>query len=125
MDTTFPNNKGMWRAITSPFIHHVFYLGIIAWETVTAGLCWVGTAQCLRAIKGSGRAFNRAKHIAIGGLTLSLLMWMVAFIVVGAEWFLMWQSKEWNGQGAAFRMFAILGIILIFLSLPDGDLDTH
>jgi predicted small integral membrane protein len=25
MDTTFPNNKGMWRAITSPTLHHAAY----------------------------------------------------------------------------------------------------
>jgi predicted small integral membrane protein len=29
MDTAFPNNRGMWRAITSPVLHHVFYALII------------------------------------------------------------------------------------------------
>jgi hypothetical protein len=28
----------------------------------------------------------------------------------GSEWFLMWQSKVWNGQEEAFRMFAIVGV---------------
>jgi predicted small integral membrane protein len=48
-------------------------------------------------------------------------MWLVAFLTIGAEWFLMWQSKTWNGQEAAFRMFTVVGIILIFLALPDTD----
>jgi predicted small integral membrane protein len=33
----------------------------------------------------------------------------------------MWESKSWNGQEAAFRMFTVMGIILIFLALPDSD----
>jgi predicted small integral membrane protein len=44
------------------------------------------------------------------------MQWLVAFLVVGGEWFLMWQSKNWNGQDAAFRMFAIIGIALLFLA---------
>jgi predicted small integral membrane protein len=42
--------------------------------------------------------FNNITDVA---LTLSLLMWLMAFLSVGAEWFLMWQSKDWNGQEAA------------------------
>ena len=26
MDTTFPDNKGLWRAIDSPLIHHAVYI---------------------------------------------------------------------------------------------------
>ena len=49
-------------------------------------------------------------------LTLSMLMWLVAFLSVGGEWFLMWQSHTWNGQEAAFRMFAVVGLVLLILS---------
>jgi predicted small integral membrane protein len=31
----------------------------------------------------------------------------------------MWQSKTWNGQEAAFRMFAVEGIVLVVLLLPE------
>ena len=34
MDSTFPGNHGMWRAVNSPLVHTVFYIGIIAWESV-------------------------------------------------------------------------------------------
>jgi predicted small integral membrane protein len=65
--------------------------------------------------------FNRAKRVSVIALTLSLLMWLVAFLSVGAEWFLMWQSHTWNGQEAAFRMFAVVGIILVILLLPETE----
>jgi predicted small integral membrane protein len=121
MDTTFPGNNGMWRAIRSADVDTVFYWGIIGWEIVTAVLCWWGTVDLSRTLKASSAVFNRAKNMAIAGLTVSLLQWFVAFISVGGEWFLMWQSKTWNGQEAAFRMFTCIGIVLIFLVIPDGD----
>jgi predicted small integral membrane protein len=38
---------------------------------------------------------------------------------VGGEWFLFWQSKIWNGQDASFRMFTVVGIVLLLVALPD------
>jgi predicted small integral membrane protein len=54
-------------------------------------------------------------------LTLSLLLWVVAFLSVGGEWFLMWQSRTWNGEEAAFRMFAVVGLVLLIVMHGDGD----
>src|ERR1700675_2377066 len=42
MDSTFPGNRWMWRAINTPFLHTAFYLSIITWETITMLLCWWG-----------------------------------------------------------------------------------
>jgi predicted small integral membrane protein len=53
-------------------------------------------------LHGPAATFNRAKTLAIAALTLGMLMWLVAFVTVGGEWFLMWQSRQWNGQDAAF-----------------------
>jgi predicted small integral membrane protein len=119
MDTTFPGNEGMGRAIYSPAIHLAFYLGIIAWEIVTAILMWWGTVRLMRALRRPASAFNGAKGIAVAALTLSLTMWLVAFLAVGGEWFLMWQSPTWNGQQEAFRMFAVVGLVLLILLHPD------
>ena len=118
MDTTFPGNRGMWRAITSPAIDTLFYLSIIAWELVTMALCWWGTLRLARAARGPEEAFAAARGLAVIGLASGLLMWLVAFLSVGGEWFLMWQSRTWNGQDAAFRMFAVLGIVLLVLLSP-------
>jgi len=121
MDTTFPGNRGMWHAISSTPIHVVFYVVIIAWECVTTILLWWGTAKLLRALRRPAEQFNAAKRIPILALTISLLMWLAAFITIGGEWFLMWQSRTWNGQEAAFRNFTMFGLVLLFLVQPEND----
>jgi predicted small integral membrane protein len=124
MDTTFPGNHGMWRAISSPAIDTVFYLGIICWEIVTVALLAWGIVRLLRALRRPAAAFNAAKSILVLALTLSLLMWLVAFLDVGGEWFLMWQSHIWNGEETAFRDFALIAIVLLLLVQPDSDPQT-
>jgi predicted small integral membrane protein len=121
MDTTFPGNHGMWRAIHAPAIDTAFYLLIIAWEALSMILCFAGGAKLARALPHTAAAFNAAKRLAIIALTVSLLQWLVAFLIVGGEWFLMWQSKTWNGQEAATRMFIVIGIALLFLAQPDAE----
>lgn len=121
MDTTFPGNHGMWRAIHPQVVQVVFYDGIICWEAVTMVLTWVGVAQLLRAMRSPAAEFNSAKRFSIVALTLGMLLWFVAFISVGGEWFLMWQSKIWNGQDAAFRMFTVIGIVFLLLVLRDAE----
>lgn len=121
MDSTFPGNHGMWRAINGPAWHTLFYISIIAWECVTMILCWWGGLRLAISLKQNAKAFCQAKNVAIAGLTLSLLMWLVAFLSVGGEWFLMWQSKTWNGQEAAFRMFTVVGIVFALLVMPEAE----
>jgi predicted small integral membrane protein len=121
MDSTFPGNRGLWRAITSPALHRLFYASIIAWEIVTMTLCWWGTARLLRARNDTAADFAAARDTAVVALASSLLMWLVAFLTVGGEWFLMWQSATWNGQNAAFRMFAVAGIVLLVLISPEDS----
>jgi predicted small integral membrane protein len=65
--------------------------------------------------------FNAAKRVPILGLTLSMLLWLVAFLSVGGEWFLMWQSRTWNGEEAAFRTFAVVALVLLILMHPERD----
>jgi predicted small integral membrane protein len=121
MDSTFPGNHGMWRALPSPAFHLAFYISIIAWEAATMILLWWGAIRLLRALRQSAAAFNLAKRVAVMALTLSMLMWLVAFLSVGAEWFLMWQSHVWNGQEAAFRNFAVVGLALLILMQPESE----
>jgi predicted small integral membrane protein len=121
MDTTAPGNRGMWRALNQPVWHTTFYLAIIAWEGITALLLWWGGLRLAGVLRGTAAAFNSAKRVAIAALTSALLMWLVAFLIVGGEWFLMWQSKTWNAQQEAFRMFTIIGIVLLLLAHSDRD----
>ncbi|MFZ0744922.1 MAG: DUF2165 family protein [Terracidiphilus sp.] len=75
----------------------------------------------LLALKLHVASYNAAKRVGIIALTLSLLMWLVAFLAVGGEWFLMWQSHIWNGQEEAFRMFLVAGLVLMVLLQPDTE----
>ncbi len=84
-------------------------------------LLWWGAVRLLRALRLPAAAFNLAKRVAMMALTLSMLMWLVAFLSVGAEWFLMWQSHTWNGQEPAFRMFAVVGLVLLILMQPESE----
>lgn len=122
MDTTFPGHHGMWRAINGSAWHTAFYVGIIGWQALTMILCWWAGWRLAAALGLGAAGFNESKKMAIVALTFGLLQWLVAFLTVGGEWFLMWQSKAWNGQDAAFRMFTVVGIVLIFVALPDVDI---
>ncbi len=121
MDSTFPGNHGVWRALRQPRVHTAFYLCIICWEAATGVLCWWGLARLLGRLRAPAALFHQAKTVAISGLTLGCMLWLVAFVDIGGEWFLMWQSKTWNGQEAAFRMFVVLAVSLIYLTLPEDE----
>jgi predicted small integral membrane protein len=121
MDSTFPGNHGMSRVLNQPSAHTIFYLSIIAWEFVTMILCWWGGLRMARVVRGTAVVFNHAKRISVIGLTSALLMWLVAFLTIGGEWFLMWQSKVWNGQEVAVRMFTVIGIVLLLIAQPDTE----
>lgn len=125
MDSTFPGNHEMWRAIHAPALHKCFYLGIIAWEFATAILFWWGGVRLLKAVGQTATEFDRSKGVAVLGFTMSLLMWLVAFITVGGEWFLMWQSRVWNGEDTAFRLFTVAGILLLILMQRDAEVGAN
>ena len=120
MDTTFPNSKLHWRAVTDSTLQHAAYGLIIGMQAATAALLWLGTLSLFAAI---GRAeFARARALAVAGLTLGLLLYMVGFVTIGGEWFEMWQSATWNGQEAAFRFYVTILAVLIYVNQPDGEM---
>ncbi|HVG50822.1 MAG TPA: DUF2165 domain-containing protein [Xanthobacteraceae bacterium] len=123
MDTIFPFSTIGYRAITNSTAHHLAYGLIIATEALTALLCWIGTVALARRIRVDGRTFNRTKAFGVAGLLLGFLLWQVGFMTIGGEWFGMWQSKDWNGVPSAFRFVMVIMAVLIFVALPDGDLD--
>ncbi|MFZ4640844.1 MAG: DUF2165 family protein [Nodosilinea sp.] len=119
MDTVFADSQLTWRALRSPFWHRWVYATMIGTELLTALLCLVGAGRLAAAIAQTGPIFNQRKTIAIYGLTLSCLFWLVGFMVIGGEWFTMWQSPDWNGQPSAFRFFTCGGLALIYLTSKD------
>jgi predicted small integral membrane protein len=121
MDTTFPDNALIHRAITDPRLWTAAYIVIIATEGLTGLLLTAGALALLALINAPAVAFNRAKVWTVAGLTVGLGLWFFGFLVVAGEHFAMWQSKTWNGQEAAFRITAVLLGVLILVSLPDHD----
>ena len=77
MDTTFPGNRGMWRALDQPAVHTLAYISLIAWEILALVLCAWGGWRLLRALHADAATFNREKRIAILGLALGMLEWFV------------------------------------------------
>lgn len=122
MDTTFPGNALMGRAITSPALWTLGYWAIIAAEALTGLMLAWAALRLAAALRGPAPAFNAAKSLVLVGAGLGFLLWFGGFMVVGGEWFAMWQSKTWNGQEAAFRFYISLLAVAIFVNQPDGEL---
>jgi predicted small integral membrane protein len=122
MDTTFPDNALKHRAISNESIWRAAYEVIIAMEWLIAVLLVIGTFALLKRVKAPPEVFNRAKMWTIVGLTVGFGLWFFGFMVIAGEYFAMWQSKVWNAQESAFRVVAVILGVLVFVSLPDGDL---
>ena len=121
MDTLPQSGVLKGRSITSPVLWQLAYAAIIAAEAATGALFLAGAAALWRARQAPADEFNYAKRWAIAGGTLAFLLWFFGFMVVGGEWFEMWQSATWNGQEAAFRFYVSVLGVLIFINQPDTD----
>lgn len=125
MDTTFAGNAFMYRAIHMSLLHHVGYIFIIVLEAATAVLCWYGARQMYRARTLAEPVFQRAKKLAIAGLTLGIVTWQLVFVTIGSEWFAMWMSEDWNGTPSAFRYAITLLMVLVYVSMRNDALDVE
>jgi predicted small integral membrane protein len=119
MDTTFPGNRLMYRAITAPTLQHAAYLIIIAGEGLAGVLLAYGAWRLWQARAESPAQFAAAKRAVAVGATVAFLVWFVGFLVIAGEWFAMWQSATWNGQEAAFRFVASILLVAIFVMQPE------
>lgn len=121
MDTTFPDNAvRASRAISDPRLHHLAYWIIIFTELCIGLICIAGATKLYIELKAPVETFNQSKQLAILGLSAAVGFWFTAFLLIGGEWFQMWQSPTWNGQESAFRFLVSIGLILIYISF-DND----
>jgi len=124
MDTTFPGNRLMYRAITDEGLWHFAYWLIVLGQAVAGVLLLAGAIRLWQVRKASGPEFNAAKGLVVAGALAAFIVWFFMFMVIGGEWFAMWQSATWNGQEAAFRLYVAVLAVLIFVNQADGDLST-
>ncbi len=118
MDTIFPNSTLRWRAITDPRIAALGYGLIIAWQALTAAILLYAAAR-MAASNSDLERFAATKQIAVLGLTLGVLLYGLGFMVIGGEWFAMWQSQTWNGVPSAARFIMMIGLTLLIVLAPE------
>ena len=119
MDTTFEGNALMWRAITIPWMWTVGYIGIILAEAVFAALGLIGGIKLFLRRDADAATFNRAKSWGYGAYGVGFLIWFIGFIVIGSEWFAMWQSSTWNGKDTAMPLATLWAGFAVLLALGD------
>jgi len=122
MDTVFPGNTLKYRAILDPLVWSLAYGLIIFAEFLTGILLLTGAISLLKNIHSSV-AFTRAKNWVYLGCLAGFLLWFFGFIVVGGEWFCMWQSEKWNGVEAAFRFVVLIMFTLLLTAMPESEND--
>lgn len=118
MDTVFPESALKSRAILNPSLWSLAYGLIIFTEFVTGILLAVGVLALVRGINNP-QAFTHAKNWIYLGCSVGFLLWFFGFIVLGGEWFCMWQSKEWNGIEPAFRFVVLIMLTFVFVAMPE------
>lgn len=123
MDTTFDGNALMWRAITEPWIHHLAYLGIIVSEGTFAALAITGGVMLFLRRDDTAR-FTKAKVWGFSAYGLGLLIWFFGFVIVGSEWFAMWQSSSWNGKDTAMSISMLWAVFAVLLAMNEPVRDA-
>lgn len=116
-----PESPLVWRAITNAVLHHALYIGIIAAEFASGFATLTGVARLWTERAADAAVFNAAKSLAVAGVAGGFMLYFFGFMVIGGEWFQMWRAGPYNMQEPAFRFIGALGIVLVFLSLPDQD----
>ncbi len=119
MDDVFSKANTGWRALHGGILCHAIYLFIIAWEILVAAFVCVGTISMIRKAKAHPAIFNMSKKGMTMGLALGVMLWFGLFIAIGGEWFLMWQSKTWNGQQTAFFLTICFMLFLVYFDTVD------
>jgi predicted small integral membrane protein len=123
MDTTFNDDDVMWRSIGSSAIQNFAYLLIILWEVLIAAvLIWAFVAW-VRALRAGG-GYDKPRRLSTLGWIMILLLFAGGFIVIGGEYFQMWQSEDWNGLDPALQNVVIAGLALIIAHLPSREWDA-
>lgn len=122
MDTTFEGNALMWRAITEPWIWTVGYIGIIIAEGLVALLGIVGGILLFARRDADIHTYDKTRAWGYGAYALGFAIWFVGFVVIGSEWFAMWQSDIWNGKDTAMGIVTLFAGFSVLLAMNEPAL---
>jgi predicted small integral membrane protein len=102
----------LWRAVDNPLLQNIAYLLIILTEAVIAIIFWIAAFRLF--------LYQRGKQLALAGLTLGFVLFIVGFLAIGAEWFYLWQHPVLASLPEKAAILAILILCcMIYLSLND------
>ena len=119
MDTISKSSTLMNRSISNISTQKIAFGSIIATETLAALFSWLG-AILLFWYRRDPVQFVRKKQIANLGLGIGLLLYLLGFLVIAGEWFVMWQSTQWNAEQTASYLSIIILASLIFLNQEEN-----
>ncbi len=95
----------IWRAIDNLTIIRLAYALIICWESITAILAWSAVISMVFKYR-LGVTFAKL------ALIFAILLYFLGFLIIGGEWFEMWQSSVWNATHTAAYLVIIFLLIL-------------
>ena len=128
MDTLAPWFQGAdaigHRAITSPTLHKFFFVCIVTAEFLAGLFATIGGAILLKNFQKGGGSFQKGKIFFIIGTTFGTLVWYFGFCVVGAEWFVMWTSEDWNAQSTAYQFATYILLALVYVSSSEPKVES-
>ena len=107
--------------ITDPGLQTAAYWAIIAAEALTGVLFAAAALRMALRLRAPSAQFRVAASWVAAGAAVAFALWFIGFMVVGGEWFLMWQSATWNGQQAAFRFYLTVLAVSVYVMLDAGD----
>lgn len=119
MTDTFTEHARSWRSIHAAPLHHLAYWGIILTEMAIMLLAWVGCRKLWMLRMASVEDFQAGKQWSVISLTLGMILWFAGFISIGGEFFLMWQSVDWNGNPTAYRNAMLTLLLLIYVNMRE------
>ena len=109
-----------WKAIESPLFIWLAFSIIPLAKFVTAFMCLPGGFRMWQARKAPAADFNQSKRLAVVGCAVSIAMLYGAFMVAAESYFGAWMSELGAlALPVAFRYIGSIGIIMIYVHMPD------
>ncbi|MDE0375421.1 MAG: DUF2165 domain-containing protein [bacterium] len=118
MDTTNMDRGTQWREIRSPALHRIAFVTILLFEVAVTVLSLVGSYFLATNLGAPADAWEAAKLFGYLAFMAALVVWFLVIQVVGAEWFVSWQSESWNAirDSTRINLITLAGIIILRLA---------
>lgn len=117
-----PADNGFeWRFVDAQWFHVVAYIGVIAGEALAGVLMAIGGVVGLMR-SATNAAWEPGQRWTLAGGVVGLLVFFFGFIVVGGNWFIMYENSQWNGLEPAFQntVTTFLAMLMVLATAIGG-----